>query len=258
MTGAVTLEALMPTDPVVTTTIEIDPGLIYLAPGQTITTTSDLVEVEDDQSVVFAAEYHQDLFSGGPFGSSHIPGPARNVMTATIASPEASCQVSSPVIFEQPISVTADEGATVNLRVNADGNDMPMTYQWLREGQPLVEAPCSGRWTRTSCRSRKSRPNPKGSTRCESATRAGPSCPTPPSCSSSVTTNRPFIRWRAPPTSTMRTAQPCRTSTTSSPTGPSGSNGGPVLLASADFNGVGGVTVQDLYDFFSAWNDGCP
>jgi pimeloyl-ACP methyl ester carboxylesterase len=28
-------------------------------------------------------------------------------------------------------------------------------------------------------------------------------------------------------------------------------------LASADFNGVGGVTVQDIFDFLAAWNNGC-
>jgi hypothetical protein len=26
----------------------------------------------------------------------------------------------------------------------------------------------------------------------------------------------------------------------------------------ADFNGVGGVTVQDIFDFLSAWSAGCP
>jgi glucose/arabinose dehydrogenase len=29
-------------------------------------------------------------------------------------------------------------------------------------------------------------------------------------------------------------------------------------LPSADFNGVDGVTVQDIFDFLSAWNNGCP
>jgi hypothetical protein len=36
------------------------------------------------------------------------------------------------------------------------------------------------------------------------------------------------------------------------------SSGGPVNLASADFNGTGGVTVQDIFDFLAAWNAGCP
>jgi hypothetical protein len=29
-------------------------------------------------------------------------------------------------------------------------------------------------------------------------------------------------------------------------------------LPSADFNGTGGITVQDIYDFLSAWTAGCP
>jgi hypothetical protein len=34
--------------------------------------------------------------------------------------------------------------------------------------------------------------------------------------------------------------------------------GGPIIIASADFNGVGGVSVQDIFDFLAAWNAGCP
>jgi hypothetical protein len=35
-------------------------------------------------------------------------------------------------------------------------------------------------------------------------------------------------------------------------------SGGPIMIASADFNGIGGVTVQDIFDFLAAWNNGCP
>jgi hypothetical protein len=34
--------------------------------------------------------------------------------------------------------------------------------------------------------------------------------------------------------------------------------GGPVILATADFNWTDGITVQDIFDFLSAWNSGCP
>lgn len=138
--GIVTLEELMPNDPVVTTTVSLDTAPFLLAPGQTVTVINDLIEVEDNQSVVFAAEYYQDLGQVGPFNNSHALGPQLgNVMTASIASPDAGCSVSSPVILEQPLSATADEGHSVDLRVNADGNDLPLSFQWLKEGQPLVE-----------------------------------------------------------------------------------------------------------------------
>ncbi|HPF37575.1 MAG TPA: immunoglobulin domain-containing protein [Phycisphaerae bacterium] len=138
--GTVTLEELMPNDPVVTTTVQLDAAPILLAPGQTLTVVNDLVEVEDNQSVVFAAEYYQDLRQVGPFNNSHALGPQLgNVMTASIASPDSGCGVSSPIILEQPLSATADQGFSVDLRVNADGNDLTLSYQWLKEGQPLVE-----------------------------------------------------------------------------------------------------------------------
>jgi hypothetical protein len=34
-------------------------------------------------------------------------------------------------------------------------------------------------------------------------------------------------------------------------------SGGTIIIQSADFNGVGGVSTQDLFDFISAWQAGC-
>ncbi|MCW5764945.1 MAG: immunoglobulin domain-containing protein [Phycisphaeraceae bacterium] len=137
--GVVSLESLMRGDPVVTTTTPIDAVPLSLAPGQSVTLVSDLIEVEDNQSAVFAAEYYQDLLSPGPFNQTHQPGPLLgNVMTATLTSPDAGCGVSMPTIITQPTSASADEGRSVNLRINADGNDLPLSYQWMKEGQPLV------------------------------------------------------------------------------------------------------------------------
>ncbi len=139
MTGAVTLEALMPNDPVITTAVPLDAAPFMLAPGATVTLTSDLIEVEDNQSIIFAAEYYQDLFTGGLFNSYHQIGPALgNVMTATIASPQAACELNVPIIIEQPTSTNAAEGHSVDLRVNADGNDMTLTYAWLKEGRTIT------------------------------------------------------------------------------------------------------------------------
>jgi len=138
--GNVTLEALMPNDPVVTTTTVLDASPIFLPAGETLTISSDLIEVEDNQSAVFAAQYYQDLASGGIFNNGHIRGPELgNIMTASIASPDAGCDVSAPVITLQPVSATAAMGHSADLRVGADGNDLTLSYQWLREGQPLSD-----------------------------------------------------------------------------------------------------------------------
>ena len=144
--GIVSLEALVTTDPVVTTTVPIDAVPVLLGPGQSLTEVSDLVEVEDNQSVVFAAQYFQDLTLNGPFNNTHGLGPELgNVMTAAIASPGGTCANYSPTILVQPKNVTADQGKTVTIFVNADGNDMPLRYQWLKEGIPLAAgAPYSG------------------------------------------------------------------------------------------------------------------
>ncbi|MBI1189318.1 MAG: hypothetical protein GC200_01365 [Tepidisphaera sp.] len=140
--GVVSLEALMPTDPVVTSTLQLDAAPILLGPGQSVTYTNDLLEVEDNQSVVFAATYYQDLFGGGPFNPYHQRGPELgNIMTASIASPDSGCQYSSPVIINQPQSADAAEGHSVDLRVDADGNDLPLSYQWTKDGVDLVNGP---------------------------------------------------------------------------------------------------------------------
>lgn len=138
--GSVNLEQLMPNDPVVTTTVPFDNVPMLLAPGQSVTVTNDLVEVEDNQTAVFAAEYFQDLGQAGPFNNNHVLGPSLgNVMTASIASPGTGCEFSKPVVLEQPVNVTAAEGHSADLRINADGNDLTLSYQWMREGADLAD-----------------------------------------------------------------------------------------------------------------------
>ncbi|MBY0111511.1 MAG: immunoglobulin domain-containing protein [Phycisphaerales bacterium] len=138
-TGAVTLEALMPNNPVVTSTVAIDNAPVLLGPGQSTAYSSDLIEAEDNQSVVFAAKYYQDLSAGGPFGSWHDVGTELgNVMTASIASPEQACSYYAPVIVVPPVNTEGPAGRSVDLRVDADANDMTISYQWLKDGVELV------------------------------------------------------------------------------------------------------------------------
>lgn len=139
--GAVSLESLMPNDPVVTSTIPVDAVPIFLDAGASITTQSDLIEVEDNQSGVFAAQYYQNIRSGGPFGQYDILGPELgNVMTASLAAQESVCQFSAPIFLSQPMNVTVDEGRSFDLAVNVEGNDFPVTYQWMRDGLPLANS----------------------------------------------------------------------------------------------------------------------
>ncbi|MFO0972775.1 MAG: immunoglobulin domain-containing protein [Phycisphaerae bacterium] len=137
--GTVALESLMSNDPLVTTSVLIDPDPVLVGPGQSLASTSDLVELEEQQSVVFAAEYFQDLGMVGPFSTNHSRGPSLgNVMTATIASPASSCQQAAPLIETQPHNVTADAGHEVQISVSVEGNGFPVTYQWTRDGQPIA------------------------------------------------------------------------------------------------------------------------
>ena len=139
--SVVTLEALMPTNPTVLLSVPLDASPIYLAPGQSLTVMNDLVEVEDNQSVVFAAEFYQDIFvSGGIFGSSsHAVGAMLgNVMTAAIASPGTGCDQSRPVILVQPHDITVALNHSADISVNADGNDLTLSYQWMRDGVALT------------------------------------------------------------------------------------------------------------------------
>ncbi|MBY0308914.1 MAG: immunoglobulin domain-containing protein, partial [Phycisphaerales bacterium] len=138
-TGGVTLEQLMTDNPVVTSTLAIDAAPFRLAPGASVTSTRDLIESEDNQSVVFAAEYFQDIISGGPFGGSqHVFGPALgNVMTASTAALQ-TCADFRPTITTQPLSTTVDLGASVDLRVVVQSDEDPQ-FQWMKDGQPIAE-----------------------------------------------------------------------------------------------------------------------
>ncbi|MFO0833049.1 MAG: immunoglobulin domain-containing protein [Phycisphaerales bacterium] len=137
--GSVTLEALMPNDPVVTSAVELDAAPFLLGPGQSVSVTSDLIEIEENQSVVFAAQYYQDLFVGGPFNQSHARGPELgNVMTASLAATQGPCEWYAPVILAQPADVVRDLGRSFDIWVDADANDMDLSYQWFKDGQALV------------------------------------------------------------------------------------------------------------------------
>ncbi|MBS0198068.1 MAG: hypothetical protein JSR77_15040 [Planctomycetes bacterium] len=136
--GSVTLEALMPDDPVVTSTIAIDSAPLLVAPLASIRLAEDLIEVEEDQSAVFAARYFQNLVGAGPFSHNAPGAELGNVMTATLASPQLACAHSIPTITSQPQSVTQDAGTRVDLRVSGRGDDAsPLTYQWMRDGVNL-------------------------------------------------------------------------------------------------------------------------
>lgn len=143
----VTLEALMPTDPVVTTTVQIDSSPVKIAPGQTLTVAHDLIEIEEDQSVVFTANYFQNVVVSNPdpFDPSNgeTVGPELgNIMTATLASPIDPCVHHPASIVEQPASISQPAGSRVDLRVRAQGDDTaPLEYQWYHEGAVLTDGP---------------------------------------------------------------------------------------------------------------------
>ena len=142
-TGGVTLESLMRNDPVVTTSYPIDAAPVYLESGSSMTFNEELVEIEDNQSVVFSSLYYQDVTMTGPFNAGHAMGAELgNVMTATLASPDGTCAAAAPMILEQPLSQTGEESSTINLRVQAEseGDTTPLVYQWLRGGVPIVES----------------------------------------------------------------------------------------------------------------------
>ena len=217
--GVVTLESLMSNNAVVTTAVQIDAGPFLIPAGASVSYTNDLIELEDNESVVFAAEYSQDLFTGGLFNPTHTRGPVLgNVMTASIASPGTGCDVSSPTIIEQPISQERPLHSTVNLRINADGNDLTLSYQWMREGVALVN---SSKYAGVTT-------DELSIEDLDSTTEGLYSCRISNTCGSIVTSSALVYVI--------------------------GHNNPPVRpVCAADFNSAGGVTVQDIFDFLSAW-----
>lgn len=140
--GTTTLEALMPDNPVVTSTVPIDSAPLKIAPLQTLTLANDLIEIEEQQSAIFQARYFQNVVGADPFNpNNEAAGPELgNIMTATIADPQVECAHSLPTITSQPPSVTAAAGSRVDLRVSGRGDDVsPLTYVWMKEGVPITD-----------------------------------------------------------------------------------------------------------------------
>lgn len=249
--GVVSLEALMSNDAAVTTAVAIDAAPFRIAPGQSVTYTGDLIELEDNQSVVFAAEYFQDVYTGGLFNMVHTMGPQLgNVMTATIASPEADCAILAPTILEQPLSQEGPAGSTINLRVRAEDGDLATTYQWMREGVVLVDSPAF-----------RGVDSDELSIEEVSTTSEGLySCRISNACGSVVTSSAlvfVFGHNNAPP-------RPACAADFNNTSGVTSQDIFDFLgawfqqYAQADFNGADGITVQDIFDFLGAWFTGCP
>lgn len=138
----VTLEALMPNDPIVTTSFQLDSVPLKLAPSASVTTQHDLpFEIEEEQSAVFNARYFQDLIGADPFMPSLAGPELGNVMTAHVASKvDLACEHSIPTVDLQPASVTQNAGTRVDLRVSGRGDDAsPITYLWMKDGVALTD-----------------------------------------------------------------------------------------------------------------------
>ena len=251
-TDPVTLEDLMPTNPVVTTSLVIDPTPAFIAPGQTLALLNDFFEVESEQNAVFSAQYFQNLTGGGPF-AQNTPGPELgNVMTATTADPRLACAHSIPTVDSQPASVTADLNARVDLRVSGRGDDLsPLQYIWMHDGVPLTDGNGISGSTSNHLRIDHLTPGAEGFYN----VRLTNVCATILSNSALV-----FI--------TGHNSAPVHTGTCA---GDFNYVGGATsqdifdflaawfaTIPSADFNQSGAVTVQDIFDFLSAWFVGCP
>lgn len=221
-TGVVTLEALMTNDPVITTTLFLDASPISLPAGASISYNDDLIEVEDNQSGVFAVEYFQDILipgGGGLFGGndSHVRGPSLgNVMTASIASPD-TCPANGPIIIDQPISQEGQIGDSIDLRIDADDLDLTTTFQWMHEGLAISDNELfSG--TDGDELSLELQPQTQGMYQCIITN----------ACGQSMTKSAlVFI---------------------------AGQNVAPIRIACrADYNASGNTSVQDIFDFLSGW-----
>ncbi|MFO0832351.1 MAG: immunoglobulin domain-containing protein [Phycisphaerales bacterium] len=137
----VSLEDLMSNNPVVTTSIPIDTTPVPLNPLQSLTLAHDLIEFEEEQSVVFSAEYFQNLQNADPFNPDSPGVMLGNVMTNQVASPQdLSCPHGPPTVVTQPGDTTQDQGTRVDLRVQAHGDDVtPLVYQWMKDGVDLAD-----------------------------------------------------------------------------------------------------------------------
>ncbi len=134
---AVTLEQLMPNDPLVLDSQDIDAGPVLLNVGQSV--SYDQLEIGDG---IASAVINYDIFRDKIIFSQHTVGDFNgSVMNAVVLSTSA-CSDGGLVILTNPQDVTGVPGDDVDFDASVDNNGDagPVTFQWFHEG---VEIPDS-------------------------------------------------------------------------------------------------------------------
>ena len=128
------------------------PFTVSISGDTNLATTSDLTlsaDVLSSSPVAF-----QWLRDGAPLPGAGSPGLALRRLrfrdsgsyvlrmsnaSGTVASPPVQVSLVGPPEFDPPAPVSADAGTTATLELTAVGT-APITYQWRRDGEPLVGA----------------------------------------------------------------------------------------------------------------------
>jgi hypothetical protein len=133
--GQVTLEQLMPNDPIVTESIDVDSTPVLLFPGQSV--THHELEVGDGivSAVLNYKVYRDRLLNGG-----HVVGPYAGMVMNAVSLSASACDLGAPRFLEHPQPATLPVYGEVELTVTADSDydNGPLSFRWMHEG---VEIP---------------------------------------------------------------------------------------------------------------------
>ncbi|MEK6702890.1 MAG: hypothetical protein AABZ53_11540 [Planctomycetota bacterium] len=133
----VTLEELMPNDPLVQGSIDIDPEPVLLFAGQS--RSFDQLEIGDGiASAVINYEVYRDRVIGGV----HTVGPYAGMVMNAVTLSSSMCDLNAPFIIDHPVSQTVHAFGEIELSVRADSNyDFgPLNFQWVHEGTDMPGA----------------------------------------------------------------------------------------------------------------------
>jgi hypothetical protein len=132
--GEIALETLMPNDPLIETSTEIDPSAEFLPAGGSLVDEEDVPLMGDRASKVMTFDVYEDHVS--PFGQHSQGNLLGTMLNAAVLNSPPCPDFYGPTITLEPTNVVAPIGEDAFMYADATGPDIggDVVFQWYREG----------------------------------------------------------------------------------------------------------------------------
>lgn len=135
--GEVALETLMPNDPLIESSTEIDVETEYLPAGASLVEEEDVPAMGDRESKIMSFDVYEDLV--GAFGSHTQGGLLGTMLNAAVLNSPPCPEEYGPTITLQPTDVVMPEGEDAYMFADAVGPEIggDVVFKWYHEGTLL-------------------------------------------------------------------------------------------------------------------------